>query len=190
MQRRHTQHRARTHIYAMTPVAAVTMTLVALFVEPWRVSGDTCPFQCSRSARPTCVHVFGCRFQQQRGRTATHEVHKRCLQRLLRSCGASYFLNEDSSFSDFDGDRADTVVLPGVLDMCGDADMERKGVVIDNRVCAPTADKYCTPARGAAALNGFAARAAEAEKRAWYGGRYNPAQYVFVPFVLTNYLQA
>jgi hypothetical protein len=143
---------------AMTPVAAVTMTLVALFVEPWGVTGDSCPFQCCPTApvRPTCVHVLGCRAQPQRGRMATHEVHKRCLQRLLRSCGAPYFLNEDFTSSDYEGDRLDTVVLPGVLHMCGDPDFERKGVALDNSVCAPTAAKYCE--RGAAAaVNGFAA---------------------------------
>ena len=169
---------------AMTPVAAVTMTLVAIFVEPWRIDGDSCPFQCSHAARPTCVHVFSCHLQRPRGQMATHEVHKRCLQQLLRSCGAPYFLNEDTTFSDYDGDRADTVVLPGVLHMCGDAALERKGVVIDNRVCAPTAATYCPRS---AAVNGFAARSAEADKRDRYDGQYDAARWVLVPFIQESF---
>ncbi|KAG5177265.1 hypothetical protein JKP88DRAFT_248821 [Tribonema minus] len=168
----------------MTPVAAVTMTLVALFVEPWGVTGDSCPFHCcpTMPARPTCVHVLSCRAQPQRGRMATNEVHKRCLQRLLRSCGAPYFLNEDITSSDHEGDRIDMVVLPGALHMRGDPDFERKGVALDNCVCAPTAAKYCE--RGAAAtVNGFAARSAEAHKRARYVGHFNAERWVVVPFV-------
>jgi hypothetical protein len=168
----------------MTPVAAVTMTLVALFVDPWRISGDVCPFGCSAAARPSCVHVFGCRSQPLRGQVATHEAHKRCLQQLLRSCGAAHFLNEDRGESDFDGDRADTVVLPGTLALCGDADVARKGVVLDNRVCAPTAARFLAPvAANAARTSGYAAQAAEREKRARYGGHYDAARYVFMPFV-------
>ena len=175
----------------MTPVAAVTMTLVALFVDPWRVSGATCPFSCSAAARPSCVHVFGCRSQPVRGKVATHEAHKRCLQGLLRSCGAPWFLNEDCGESDFDGDRADTVILPGALALCGDAGVARKGVVLDNRVCAPTAATFLRPvAANAARFSGFAAREAEQEKLARYAGHWDAARYVFVPFVLTNYLQA
>jgi hypothetical protein len=168
----------------MTPVAAVTMTLVALFVDPWRVSGETCPFRCSAAARPSCAHVFGCRSQPLRGKVATHEAHKRCLQGLLRSCGAPWFLNEDRGESDFDGDRADTVVLPGALALCGDASVARKGVVLDNRVCAPTAAVFLRPvAANAARFSGFAAREAEQEKLARYGGHWDAARYVFVPFV-------
>jgi hypothetical protein len=168
----------------MTPVAAVTMTLIALFVDPWRISGDACPFGCSAAARPSCVHVFGCRSQPLRGQVATHEAPKRCLQQLLRSCGAPYFINEDRGESSFDGDRADTVVLPGTLALCGDADVARKGVVLDNRVCAPTASRFLAPvAANAARCSGFAARDAEREKHARYGGHYDAARYVFVPFV-------
>jgi hypothetical protein len=175
----------------MTPVAAATMTLVTLFVDPWRVSGDVCPYGCSATARPTCVHVFGCARQPLRGQTATHEAHKRCLQSLLRSCGAPYFLNEDWRESDFDGDRADTTVLPGVLALCGDAEVARKGIVLDNRVCAPTAAKFVSPAAANAAwFSGFAARDAEYEKRARYAAHYDAARWIFVPFVRTNYLQA
>jgi hypothetical protein len=106
------------------------------------------------------------------------------LQQLLRSCGAPYFINEDRGESNFDGDRADTVVLPGTLALCGDADVARKGVVLDNRVCAPTAAKFLGPvAANAAQCNGFAACDAEREKRARYGGHYDAARYVFVPFV-------
>ena len=169
---------------AMTPMAAITMTLVAIFVEPWRIDGNDCPYQCSHSARPTCVHVFSCQLQRPRGQIATHEVHKRCLQQLLRSCGAPYFLNEDITFSDYEGDRADTVVLPGVLHMCGDAAMARKGVVLDNRICAPTAATYCPQA---AAVNGFAARAAEEAKRDRYNGRYDARRWVFVPFIQESF---
>ena len=172
----------------MTPTAAITMALVALFVDPWRVSGDTCPFRCSAAARPTCVHVFGCSLQPMRGQVAVHEAHKRCLQGLLRSCGAPYFLNEDRGESAFDGDRADTVVLPGTLALCGDADVARKGVVLDNRVCAPTAAKFLAPVTANAALfSGFAARDAEREKRSRYGGHYDSARYVFVPFIQECY---
>lgn len=168
----------------MTPVAAVTMTLVALFVEPWRVSGGTCPFNCSTEARPSCVHVFGCRSQPRRGKVATHEAHKRCLQGLLRSCGAPWFLNEDCGESDFDGDRADTVVLPGALALCGDAGVARKGVVLDNRVCAPTVAKVLRLVRANAAhISGFAASEAEKEKLVRYAGHWDATRYVFVPFV-------
>jgi hypothetical protein len=170
----------------MTPVAAVTMTLVVLFVDPWRVAGDTCPFRCSATARPSCVHIFGCRshWQPQRGKMAVHETHKRCLQGLLRSCGAPWFVNEDRAESDFDGDRMDTVVLAGALALCGDPDVARKGVVIDNRVCAPTAEKFVAPvAANAARFSGFAAREAEKEKRRRYGGHYDAAHWVLVPFV-------
>jgi hypothetical protein len=160
------------------------MTLVTLFVDPWRVSGDVCPYGCSATARPTCVPVFGCARQPLRGQTATHEAHKRCLQSLLRSCGAPYFLNEDWRESDFDGDRADTTVLPGVLALCGDAEVARKGIVLDNRVCAPTAAKFVSPAAANAAwFSGFAARDAEYEKRARYAAHYDAARWIFVPFV-------
>ena len=169
---------------AMTPVAAITMTLVAIFVEPWRIDGDDCPYRCSRSARPTCVHVLSCQLQRPRGQVATHEAHKSCLQQLLRTCGAPYFLSEDITSSDYDGDRADTVVLPGVLHMCGDAAMERRGVVLDNRICAPTAATFCPRA---AAVNGFAARSAEAEKRARYDGQYDARRWVFVPFIQESF---
>ena len=111
------------------------------------------------------------------------------LGQLLRSCGAPYFLNEDVTFANRDGDRADTVVLPGALHMCGDASYERKGVIIDNSVCAPATAKYCTPARGAAAVNGYAARAQEAVKRARYpmGPSFDPERWVFVPFVQESF---
>ena len=109
---------------------------------------------------------------------------KRCLQGLLRSCGAPWFLNEDCGESDFDGDRADTVILPGALALCGDAGVARKGVVLDNRVCAPTAATFLRPvAANAARFSGFAAREAEQEKLARYAGHWDAARYVFVPFV-------
>jgi len=168
----------------MTPTAAATMTLVALFVDPWRVGGDTCPFRCSAAQRPTCVHALGCGAMPLHGKTATHEAHKRCLQQLLRSCGAPYFLNEDRGESDYDGDRADTIVLPGVLALCGDPEVARRGVVLDNCVCAPAAATYVEPvADNSARSDAFAARAWERQKRARYGGHYDAARYVLVPFV-------
>ncbi|KAG5184878.1 hypothetical protein JKP88DRAFT_276811 [Tribonema minus] len=90
---------------------------------------------------------------------------------LQRSCGALYFINEDrGGESNYDGDRADTVVLPGTLALCGDPDVARKGVVLDDRVCAPTVAKYVVSAAADAALSdGFAAHEAEQERRVRYG---------------------
>ena len=186
---------------AMTPVAAATMTMVALFVEPWGVTGAACPFHCSGDARPTCVHAVGCPRLTVRGHVATHQVSKLCLQQLLRSCGAPYYLNEYTGAFERAGNRADTVVLPGVLHMCGDAEFERKGVIIDNRVVAPTAAVYCARARGSAEVNGFAAREGEAAKRDRYravaedaggGGAarprdFDPGRWVLLPFVQESY---
>ena len=83
------------------------------------------------------------------------------------------------------------MVLPGALALCGDANVARKGVVLDNRVCAPTAAKFLAPVVvNAARSSGFAAREAEQAKRARYAGHWDAARYVFVPFVRTHYLQA
>ena len=168
---------------AMTSVAAATMTLVVLFVEPWRIAGDTCVYGCP-SAGPTCLHVLGCARQSLRGQVPTHQAMKCALQQQLRSCGAPYFLNEDTMASDYDGDQIDTLVLPGTLHMCGDADFARKGVAVDNSVCAPTASTLC---RRAAAASGAAARARERDKYARYGSRLNPERYLIVPFVQESF---
>jgi hypothetical protein len=171
--------------------SAVVMVLVALMTDPFRVSGDTCPFgtTCGAVDGPTCVHAIGCVCQHIRGHYKTHTQQKRCIQRILTQCNASWISNEDSSVFTKVGYKMDTAVAPGALSLASDEEFALKGVLLDTTVRAPTGGKYMDPAigKGAAYESGYAAQVGEKEKAAHYKDTFDPDRWVLVPFVQESF---
>jgi hypothetical protein len=167
----------RPHVAAegagMHAMAAVTMVLVAVFVDPWRLSGRVCPYRGCRSAGdgPTTVHALSCDGQHERGPHATHTACKREMQHTLRSSHIGAVFNEcGTMFKVPHLRRADTAISPGGLRFAPDPAFRSVGFVIDTTVRAPTAVTYVVgrgPGRNSAVEDGYAARMAE-EQKEWH----------------------
>ena len=173
------------------------MVLVALLIDPFRVSGSTCPFgnKCGGEADgPTCVHAIACKAQHIYGHNRVHTQQKRCIQRVLTHCHAAWWSNEDTSVFNRPGYKMDTVVAPGALSLASDEEFALKGVLLDTTVRAPTAAKYLTPAtdpatagKGAAYEAGYAARVADKEKTAHYEGKSGTDRWILVRFAQESF---
>jgi hypothetical protein len=167
----------RPHVAAdgagLHAMAAVTMVLVTVFVDPWRLSGRACPYRGCRAAAdgPTTVHALSCDGQHDRGPHATHTACKRQMQQALRSSHVGAVFNEcGTMFKVPHTRRADTAISPGALRFAPDPAFRTVGFVVDTTVRAPTAATYVVgrgPGRNSAVENGYAARVAE-EQKAWH----------------------
>ena len=174
-------------------VNAAIMVLVALLVDPYRISGSTCPYSnsCGAVDGPSCVHAIGCPHQNLRGHNATHTQQKRALQQVLTRCHAAWWTNEDRSPFNQPGYKMDTVVAPGALSLANDEEFALKGVLVDNTVRAPTTAKYMTPVatkgKGSAFESGFAAKMGDKDKEAHYKGKFNVDRWILVPFAQESF---
>ena len=182
----------------ISPTNAAIMVMVSVMVDPYRLSGDTCPFsrenRCGATDGPTCVHAIGCPHQHIRGHVATHTQLKRCLQRSLTRCNASWWTNEDTSVFRKSGFKMDTVLAPGALSLASDEEYAMKGVLLDNSIRAPTARIYLDPpardGKGAAFESGFAAKKGEKDKIKHYitdSQSFDTDRWVLVPFVQESF---
>jgi len=180
----------------ITPANAAIMIMVSVMVDPYRLSGTTCPFsrenRCGATDGPTSVHAIGCPHQHIRGHVATHTQMKRCLQRSLTSCNASWWTNEDTSVFRKPGFKMDTVLAPGALSLASDEEYAMKGVLLDNSIRAPTAGKYLEAGegKGAAFESGFAAKKGEKDKIKHYiteSQSFDTDRWVLVPFVQESF---
>lgn len=170
---------------------AVIMVLVALMVDPFRVSGHTCPFgdQCGARDGPTCVHAIGCPHQNIRGHNATHTQQKRALQQVLTRCHAAWWTNEDRSPFVRPGYKMDTVVAPGALSLASDEEFGLKGVLVDTTVRVPTAATYLDRAKdkGSAYESGFAAKEGSKAKEKHYKDTFSADRWILVPFAQESF---
>ena len=173
--------------------SAVIMLLVTVMVDPFRVSGYTCPFagQCGAEDGPTTVHAISCHCQHLRGHNKTHTQQKRALQRALTLCNAAWWSNEDTSVFLKPGFKMDTVVAPGALSLARDEEFALKGVLVDTTIRAPTAVTYLNPGsakdKGAAYEAGYAAKQGAKAKFAHYKDTFDVDRWILVPFAQESF---
>jgi hypothetical protein len=161
-------------------VQAVTMTLLTICVDAWRVPGERCPFgNCT--AAPTAAHAAMCVKQNAYGSHAQHSALKFKTQDICRSAGVRHVYSEATHpFPDGHG-RMDTV-LPqcSLLNAPHKKWAEGRGALVDTTVTAPTCVALVTRA---AKVGGFAAGVREVEKDDVYLSQFDGRSWVFVPLV-------
>ena len=176
---------------SMSSPKAAAVLLVAMFVKPWEVSGAKCPF-CpdNYSCEPSITHALCCSAQHSYGVHAVHTAMKRRTQNMLRKYGVSGAIsNEDRSPFIATASvllRMDTVMQPSSLGYCSELDWQRLGFLVDNSVRSP-AGSDVRLVRHAAASDGVAAAAGEADKHTTYDAWYESCRYKLVPFVHETY---
>ena len=140
------------------------MMLMALAVDPYRLSGQGCPYKHCNYKHATCEHAVGCVRQNLRCLTTGHNNLKRFLQDLCLSNGVRMVGNEDTSVLK-NGLRADTTIYRGGLQLCSIREWQTLGFVLDTTIRTPTTDSYlrvlCSNSANTA---GFAAEAGDDAK--------------------------
>ena len=174
-------------IQPLETVHMTTMTLLSLLIEPFRLSGDGCPFPSCTHARCDAVHAVGCKHQNLRSLSQAHTWAKRKAQQLLRRHYISTVCNEDVSMLT-NGKRADTALYPGALQMCDDSSMQHVGFILDTTIRCPTTQRYLSVNRSNAANTaGYAAAVGERDKEYHHAGCFNRQRWRLVPLVQESY---
>ena len=114
-------------------------TLLSLLIDPYRLSGDGCPYPKCKHASGDAVHAVGCVNQNLRNLSQAHTWAKRAAQQLYRRHHVSMVGNEDVSMLT-SGKQADTALYPGALQLCGDSRLQQMGVILDTVYTLP----YCS----------------------------------------------
>jgi hypothetical protein len=162
------------------------MTLMALAVDPFRLSGQGCPYPKCQHKLVACEHAVGCCRQNLRCLTSGHNTLKRVFQDLCRSNGVTLVGNEDTSVVK-NGLRADTSIYPGGLQLCGIRQWQTLGFVVDTTLRTPTTASYLKQKEcNTAKIPGFAADTGNDAKEQHHQGQLVQG-YKLIPLVQESY---